>query len=68
MIETLMFSLIAGLFVYEIVVLRGLMKRSVNKTLRTFVKDWEPQPTSKKVLTVPSRSYAMQKSTEQIKD
>jgi hypothetical protein len=68
LIETLLVSLICGLFIYEVVILRMLMKRQINHTLKTLVKDWNPEKKSVNVLPVPKQSIAFQESIKQIKD
>jgi hypothetical protein len=68
MIETLLVSLICGLFIYEVVILRMLMKRQINHTLKTLVEDWNPEAKSVNVLPVPKQSLAFQESIKQIKD
>ncbi len=64
MFEVLLFSLITGLFIAEVVVLRMLMKRQVNETLKTLVKDWDSERKSVNILPVPKPSPVFQNVTK----
>lgn len=54
MIETLLFTLIAGLLLFQIFILRMLMKRQINQALKNLVEDWDNQPKKTNVIPVPN--------------
>ncbi|GEL76370.1 hypothetical protein [Tenuibacillus multivorans] len=68
MIEVLLFSLFAGLFICGGVAIRVLTKQETTKMLSTFIEDREPEPKSITVRPVPEKVLALQDSTERFKD
>lgn len=70
MIELLLFSLIIGLFITEVVVLRMLTQRQTNKILKTLVTDWNPKRKSADILPVqkPSPSFVLQHASKTMKN
>lgn len=70
MIELLLFSLILGLFITEVVVLRMLTQRQTNKILKTLVTDWNPKRKSTDILPVqkPSPSFVLQHASKTMKN
>ncbi|MRG87893.1 hypothetical protein [Salinibacillus xinjiangensis] len=68
MVELLLFSLIAGLFIYGVAFSRVMTRRQVDQTLKTLVDNWEPKTKKEKVLSVPEHQLVLQESVKQMKD
>ncbi|GAA0488685.1 hypothetical protein GCM10008986_13080 [Salinibacillus aidingensis] len=70
MIDVLLYTLVAGLFMYEVYVIRMAMHRQNQKVLNTFTNgtSTQPEPENVKARPAPKPVFAVQESARRIKD
>jgi len=68
MLEIVLYTLIFGLFIFGVCILRNLTKRQINNTIKTLVEDWEAEPNNVKMKPELTQPIIIQKSNNRLKD